>query len=122
MLDLATQSPRFMRKSTVRTEPAYSLELAPNMLMDFGMDTQIMVSARDKLLDRSLSLLSRRRRTLAEFDRIADSEARTLARIQASLDRIAQGTYGACVTCHGAIETERLRAIPEVDRCGGCTR
>lgn len=85
------------------------------------MNIQTIDSARRKLLGRGQSLLVRRRRTLAEFDRIGDSEAKTLARIQASLDRIAQGTYGDCVKCHAAIETERLRAIPEVDRCGGCT-
>lgn len=86
------------------------------------MDMQTMDNVRHKLLGRSQSLLGRRRRTLAEFDRTGESEAQMLARIQASLDRLAQGTYGDCVTCHGAIETERLRAIPEVDRCGGCTR
>ena len=85
------------------------------------MDRQTMDTVRHKLLGRSQSLLGRRRRTLAEFDGIGESEAQTLARIQASLDRLAGGTYGDCVTCHGAIETERLRAMPEVDRCGGCT-
>lgn len=85
------------------------------------MDTQTIENVRHKLLGRSQSLMGRRRRPLAAFDRIGESEAQTLARIQASLDRIAQGTYGDCVKCHAAIETERLRAIPEVDRCGGCT-
>ena len=86
------------------------------------MDTQTIETRRRTLLDRGQHLLGRRRRTRAEFDRIGESETRTLARIEASLARIAQGTYGDCVACHAAIETERLRAIPEVDRCGGCTR
>lgn len=29
---------------------------------------------------------------------------------------------GICVGCHTPIERERLRAIPGVTRCGGCTR
>ena len=57
----------------------------------------------------------------ARLDALADREARALARIQASLERLDQGTFGNCVVCHGAIETEHLRAIPEVDRCSGCT-
>ena len=70
------------------------------------MYTQNLESVRHKLLDRW---------------HLAEIEARELARIQASLDRIARGTYGDCVVCHAPIETERLRAIPEVDRCSGCS-
>ena len=68
------------------------------------MDLQMLESSRHKLLGR-----------------VERSEAAELARIRASLDRIATGTYGACGICRGAIETERLRAIPEVERCAGCT-
>jgi RNA polymerase-binding transcription factor DksA len=78
--------------------------LAFNLLAEVNMDTQMLESSRHKLLDRT-----------------GESEARELTRIRASLDRIAKGTFGDCAICHGAIETERLRAIPEADRCSGCS-
>lgn len=109
------------------------------------MDADTLESLRRKLLDRDKTLLQRRRQALmdeqqllenrepgledlaanqtaaARSDAQAESDAIEVTRIQASLDRIAQGTFGDCVICHGAIETERLRAMPEAERCSGCT-
>jgi hypothetical protein len=47
---------------------------------------------------------------------------RELGEIDAALARIADGTYGTCETCGGAIGRDRLRALPEVRRCLGCSR
>ena len=44
-----------------------------------------------------------------------------LEEIDAALARIARGTYGTCEECGGAIGRDRLRALPEVRRCEGCT-
>jgi RNA polymerase-binding transcription factor DksA len=51
---------------------------------------------------------------------LSETERAALARIQASLDRIERGTYGYCAACRATIDEERLRAVPETDRCGAC--
>jgi DnaK suppressor protein len=45
-----------------------------------------------------------------------------LDEIQAALERIANGTYGLCVTCGKAIAPERLEAVPYAARCVDDTR
>jgi RNA polymerase-binding transcription factor len=44
-----------------------------------------------------------------------------LREIDAALARIADGTYGACELCGGAIGRDRLRALPEIRRCVTCS-
>ncbi len=76
-------------------------------------------------------LLSSRRRALAGGPhgvwRPLDSSAaspdarRELVEIDAALARIADGTYGTCEACGGAIGRDRLRALPEVRRCVTCS-
>jgi RNA polymerase-binding transcription factor DksA len=88
-------------------------QLASNLLSEAIMDAQTLDTFRRKLLLRA--------DTSSRLDPMAEAEALALTRAQASLDRIARGTFGDCVICHGAIETERLRAMPDVERCGGCT-
>jgi len=51
---------------------------------------------------------------------VTESKRSALMRIQSSLARIERGTYGRCVACRGAINEERLRAVPEADRCTTC--
>jgi DnaK suppressor protein len=109
------------------------------------MDAQTMEHLRTKLLNRREMWLGRRGRLLAEQQGLAGTrpaewnhltvaqteaarpkdlghlETEALERIEASLDRIEKGTYGKCLVCRGAIETERLRAMPDVTRCAGCT-
>jgi hypothetical protein len=110
------------------------------------MDTQTLESIRRTLITRSQSLTAHEGRTgletlgrtnwgfspAMEFAGVFGQGPVTapppllgsespLFRIQETLARIDQDTFGDCVVCHGAIETERLRAIPDVARCGGCT-
>lgn len=47
--------------------------------------------------------------------------AREIVEIDAALARIADGTYGTCEICGGAIGRDRLRALPEVRRCLACS-
>ena len=54
------------------------------------------------------------------IDSIGVHASHALDRIQSSLARIDRGTYDECVACHGRIEEERLRAVPDTDRCGAC--
>jgi RNA polymerase-binding protein DksA len=42
--------------------------------------------------------------------------------IDAALQRIANGTYGACTQCGRNIKAERLRALPATPYCIGCAR
>jgi len=110
------------------------------------MDPQMMEQMHAKLLNRREIALGRRQRLLAErrqllergaaqgneladdrneaarLEGLARLETHTLDRIDASLARMTMGTYGQCLHCHGAIETERLRAMPDVSCCAGCTR
>lgn len=99
---------------------------------------------RRRLLHKRLSLLNRRRHAqLAEQELLAErepdwedaaaletaaslleglseSERLALARVQASLDRMADGSYGECTICHCPIDEDRLRALPDADRCAAC--
>ena len=47
-------------------------------------------------------------------------ESAELNQIQAALDRIAAGTYGACHDCGTDIPMARLHAAPEATRCVAC--
>jgi len=108
------------------------------------MNRQTLETFRRTLLDRRTSLVARWRQALSDenellavrepdwqdaaaaqsaivvLDSIGDQERRALERIQSSLARIERGGYGECVACHGTIDEQRLRAIPETDRCVVC--
>ncbi len=49
-----------------------------------------------------------------------DLTSRHLRDIDFALQRLAEGTYGACVDCEGPIPAIRLRAIPWATRCVSC--
>jgi RNA polymerase-binding transcription factor DksA len=40
--------------------------------------------------------------------------------IEAALDRIANGTYGTCVSCGDPISDARLDIVPQAPRCRSC--
>lgn len=40
--------------------------------------------------------------------------------IEAALTRVADGTYGACVSCGDAISEERLDVLPATPKCRKC--
>jgi RNA polymerase-binding transcription factor DksA len=108
------------------------------------MDHQTLETFRRKLLGRRLALLERRQRVLADedtllaerepdwedtaaaqtaaalLDGLGEAERGALARVQSALARIESGTYDECARCRGAIDLERLRAVPDTDRCGRC--
>jgi RNA polymerase-binding transcription factor DksA len=64
-------------------------------------------------------LLASRKRALAH--EVASDAAREIVEIDAALQRIAQGTYGTCESCGGAVGRDRLRALPETRRCVACS-
>ena len=51
---------------------------------------------------------------------LIENEGAALAKIQASLERIEDGTYGACEECGGKIPKTRLNAIPYATLCVKC--
>ena len=71
-------------------------------------DDEVDVGAKTALREHQLSLLSsiRERRT----------------QVERALDRIANGTYGPCETCHQPIAPERLEAFPYATTCVSCKR
>lgn len=62
--------------------------------------------------------------TIAEFKELSQHLDRmaseTLSEIDAALARLDDGTYGKCVNCDVAINTERLEALPAAPRCLNC--
>ena len=108
------------------------------------MDQETLETFRRTLLQRHHSLLERRQRALAAeddlltereldpedtaaagsaaalLDSLGETERLALLRVEAALARIQQGGYGSCVKCGEIIDGERLLAVPDTDRCGGC--
>jgi len=108
------------------------------------MDHATLEEFRRRLLGRRVSLLERRQRAVAGqhellaerepdwedaaasaaaisvLESLSESERSGLVRIQTALERIEQGTYDECAACRGPIDRERLLAVPDTDRCGGC--
>lgn len=54
----------------------------------------------------------------AAAERLLASSAAALDAIERGVARVADGTYGRCEQCGGAIEPERLEADPAASSCG----
>ena len=52
---------------------------------------------------------------------LAESESQELQRIEETIDRISEGTYGICV-CGKSIPIARLKVLPYTERCINCQR
>ena len=50
----------------------------------------------------------------------ASRENKFLIYIEEALDRIENGTYGICISCHEEIPRERLEAVPHTQKCVPC--
>lgn len=50
----------------------------------------------------------------------ADRDTRQLDEVEAALRRVADGSYGECIDCGGAIPSARLEANPGAARCVPC--
>jgi RNA polymerase-binding transcription factor DksA len=49
-------------------------------------------------------------------------ETDTLRQIEDALKRIADGTYGVCVSCGGAVPKARLEVVPHAGLCMKCLK
>ena len=59
--------------------------------------------------------------TLAEQDvALVSRELAELRQVEQALDRLAEGRYGACMTCSRPIPLPRLLAYPSATRCVAC--
>ena len=52
--------------------------------------------------------------------RLAENDARELARIDAALLRMDDDTFGTCIECGEYIEEKRMIALPTAARCISC--
>ncbi len=52
---------------------------------------------------------------------LSEPTLRELEDIDAALERIEDGRYGACLACGGPMGLQRLRAIPEARYCLACS-
>lgn len=53
---------------------------------------------------------------------LAEVESRELANVDMALERIREGTYGACENCNEPIPLARLQALPYATSCIDCQR
>jgi DnaK suppressor protein len=53
---------------------------------------------------------------------IAQNEGFLLEQVNAAIERIGAGTYGACQQCGRTIDAARLQAIPYTSHCIDCAR
>ena len=53
---------------------------------------------------------------------LRERSERALADVEAAIDRLDGGTYGACVSCGRPIDGDRLAALPWAARCIDCQR
>jgi len=79
--------------------------------------TVMAAVAQSRLLQRRSAI----RKSLEGQPAICDSLAQELAETDAALDRIAQGRFGRCEECGGAIGRQRLLALPAARFCIECT-
>lgn len=87
-------------------DTAQMMELSPVAPLDAMM--------REQLLDRQTRLRDVQLRNALDMD-----VSRLLNEVDAALQRLENGTYGLCDTCHDPIEPERLLADPLVRLCLG---
>jgi RNA polymerase-binding transcription factor DksA len=89
----------------------------------------LLIEAREALLQRRNSLSSRARSEAGRGSAalryasgpLTEQEQRELVDIDAALTRMAEGDFGRCARCGGAIGRHRLRAIPEARYCATCS-
>ena len=54
------------------------------------------------------------------LEALEKTEVQEIHRIEAALQRIAEGTYGICDECGADIDPKRLKALPTASKCISC--
>ena len=57
---------------------------------------------------------------LEALEALEKTEVQEIRRIEAALQRIAEGTYGICDECGADIDPKRLKALPTASKCISC--
>jgi len=116
-------------------EPSARLDSYRQRLLE---ERERVVAALDYLHEENAKSLSEESEEATYADNIGETATVTLDReidysleeasnhvlgaIDAALERIDAGTYGACATCERPIGDERLEAIPYAAQCIDCRR
>jgi DnaK suppressor protein len=105
-------NPELARRALLRKREAL-LQRRAETLAD---EQELLTAAETETLDIAAD------RTAAHvLERLSEAELAQLGRIARALARLDGGVYGECVVCHEAIPAERLRIVPEADRCATCS-
>lgn len=95
-----------------RTDALRAFVTAGRLLPDADYETSdAMQTIRDKSFAELSALLTRMNFTKA---------AEELREVEAALERLRDGEYGACSTCGERISYARLQVMPEAKRCALC--
>ena len=94
------------------------LEEKQNILNASRKDMDDLKLSTDDMADETDHAVSELSQNLA-FS-LRDRERMLLAMIDAALERIDSGTFGACESCDDPIETKRLEARPMTTLCFSC--
>ena len=100
-------------REDLRRDLASDVALLARSLEDKGEDTSVSQHPADVASD-----------LYAREELVAEEVALTweLEQVEEALREIANGSYGTCVECGGAISAERLAARPQATRCIACQR
>jgi hypothetical protein len=88
--------------------------------MDHSNAERVARSRRLELNRRRVALLSRIEAVEEEDGRGSPRLRSRFHRIEAALERLDAGTYGACLGCGRAVEAEWLDEMPDAERCAAC--
>ena len=113
-----------MRKMELVERERY--DVLKSLLQDRAREiTDKLRSLRETLPDELAAVKDPEEQCVHEFARgldfaLIEMKSKTLARINDSLMRLEEGTYGTCEDCQEPIGNARLQALPFADRCRLC--
>jgi RNA polymerase-binding protein DksA len=105
------------RKTVERTLRAQR-EAIFRQIADTELDLGFIAEDRESELEER----AQEERTARVLARLDDRGKREIEAIDAALQRISEGTYGACEACRKPIPAPRLRALPATTFCVDCAR
>ena len=83
---------------------------------------RLLASRREALARHVQPTLARGEVVALRAAALPEGDEQELREIDAAINRILNGTWGACERCGGAVGRDRLRTLPEVRYCANCAR
>lgn len=77
------------------------------------LDANVEIERAEEAQEESLTLV---------LDRLDERGKAEVEAIDRALARVAQGSFGNCIDCGGAIAPKRLEALPTTERCVDCAQ